>query len=66
MDATEDESAKATLNAQYTRTAKLLSRQTQAYNDFCEQHKLKRYSERLQLGRWTREDAKRSILAANK
>ena len=66
VDATEDESAKATLNAQYTRTAKLLSRQTQAYNDFCEQHKLKRYSERLQLGRWTREDAKRSILAANK
>ncbi len=66
VDASEDDGAKATLTQQYERTARLLSRQNEAYNAFCEEHKLKRYSERLQTAAWTREDAKRSILAANK
>ena len=55
---------KATLEAQYTRTAKLLEKQNLDYNQFCEDNGLKRLSDRIQIARWTREDARKSIAAA--
>lgn len=55
---------KATLEAQYTRTAKLLEKQNLDYNQFCEDNGLKRLSDRIQIARWTWEDARKSIAAA--
>ena len=45
---------KATLEAQYTRTAKLLEKQNLDYNQFCEDNGLKRLSDRIQIAKWTR------------
>ena len=64
IDAADDAGVKANLEAEYAKTAKLLGRQNQAYNDFCKENGLKRLSDRIQVAKWTREDAKRSISAA--
>ena len=64
IEAAEDAGVKATLEAQYTRTAKLLEKQNLDYNQFCEDNGLKRLSDRIQIAKWTREDARKSIVAA--
>lgn len=64
VDLAKDAEVKATLEAQYTKTAKLLQRQNTAYNDFCEKHDLRPLRDRIQVAQWTREDARRSIAAA--
>lgn len=64
IETAEDAGVKATLEAQYTRTAKLLEKQNLDYNQFCEDNGLKRLSDRIQIARWTREDARKSIAAA--
>ena len=64
IEAAEDAGVKATLEAQYTRTAKLLEKQNLDYNQFCEDNGLKRLSDRIQIAKWTREDARKSIAAA--
>ena len=64
IGAAEDAGVKATLEAQYTRTAKLLEKQNLDYNQFCEDNGLKRLSDRIQIAKWTREDARKSIAAA--
>lgn len=66
IDAAEDAGVKATLEAQYTHTAKLLEKQNLDYNQFCENTGLKRLSDRIQIAQWTREDARKSIAAARK
>ena len=64
IEAAEDAGVKATLEAQYTRTAKLLEKQNLDYNQFCGDNGLKRLSDRIQIAKWTREDARKSIAAA--
>ena len=64
IEAAEDASMKVPLEAQYTRTAKLLEKQNLDYNQFCEDTGLKRLSDRIQIAKWTREDARKSIAAA--
>ena len=64
IEAAEDASMKVPLEAQYTRTAKLLEKQNLDYNQFCEDNGLKRLSDRIQIAKWTREDARKSIAAA--
>lgn len=64
IDTAEDAAVKAKLEAQYASVSSLLGRQNTAYNEFCEKNDLKRLADRLQIARWTREDARRSILAA--
>lgn len=66
IDAAEDAGVKATLEAQYTHTAKLLEKQNLDYSQFCENTGLKRLSDRIQIAQWTREDARKSIAAARK
>ena len=66
IDAAEDAGVKATLEVQYTHTAKLLEKQNLDYNQFCENTGLKRLSDRIQIAQWTREDARKSIAAARK
>lgn len=64
IDATEDEAAKATLEDEYTTAAKLLEKQNLKYNKFCDDNNLKRLADRIQIAQWTREDARKSIIAA--
>lgn len=64
VDAATDEGVKATLEGDYQKTAKLLEKQNNHYNEFCKENNLKRLSDRIQVAQWTREDARRSIAAA--
>lgn len=64
IDATENEAAKATLESEYTKTAKLLEKQNLKYNKFCDDNNLKRLADRIQIAQWTRADARKSIAAA--
>ena len=66
IDAADDAGVRATLEGQYTQTAKLLEKQNLAYTDFCQKNNLKRLSERIQIAQWTRADARKSIAAARK
>lgn len=66
IDATTDEAAKATLEDEYTKAAKLLEKQNLGYNKFCDDNNLKRLADRIQIAQWTRADARKSIAAARK
>lgn len=66
IDAATDETAKATLEDEYTKTAKLLEKQNLGYNKFCDDNNLKRLADRIQIAQWTRADARKSIIAARK
>ena len=47
-----------------SRKKKLLEKQNLDYNQFCTDNALKRLSDRIQIAKWTREDARKSIAAA--
>lgn len=64
IDAATDEAAKATLEDEYTKTAKLLEKQNLGYNKFCDDNNLKRLADRIQIAQWARADARKSIIAA--
>lgn len=64
IDAATDEAAKATLEDEYTKAAKLLEKQNLGYNKFCDDNGLKRLADRIQIAQWTRADARKSIIAA--
>ena len=66
IDATQDAETKAVLEDKYATTARLLERQNIGYNQFCEDNSLKRLGERIQIAQWTREDARKSIVAVRK
>ncbi len=54
----------AGMDEAYNKAARLLGRQNLAYQEFCRENNLKPLMERIQVAQWTREDARRSILAA--
>jgi len=64
IEGAEDPAAKATLEGEYQKAAKLLEKQNLAYNAFCQNNGLKRLADRIQVAQWTRADAKKSIAAA--
>lgn len=64
IEGAEDTAAKATLEGEYQKAAKLLEKQNLAYNAFCQNNGLKRLADRIQVAQWTRADAKKSIAAA--
>ena len=66
IEGAEDETAKATLEGEYQKAAKLLEKQNLAYNAFCQNNGLKRLADRIQIAQWTRADAAKSIAAARK
>lgn len=57
VDNAQDEKLKFELDQDYQRKAALLQKQNKAYNDFCEENKLKRLSDRIQIARWDRQQA---------
>lgn len=64
IDGAEDPAAKATLEGEYQKAAKLLEKQNLTYNAFCQNNGLKRLADRIQIAQWTRADAAKSIAAA--
>lgn len=66
IEGAEDPAAKATLEGEYQKAAKLLEKQNLAYNAFCQNNGLKRLADRIQIAQWTRADAAKSIAAARK
>ena len=54
------------LTRTYERKAALLAKQNAAYNDYCDQHDLKRLSERLTIAKWDRNQAAKARAAARR
>lgn len=53
----QDEAAKFELQQALDRKSYLLSRQNKAYSDFCKENDLRPLNERLQIAKWSREQA---------
>lgn len=51
-------------HANYERTAALLQRQNDAYNQFCEENNLKKRSDRIHIAKWDRKQAAQARAAA--
>lgn len=66
IEGAEDPVAKATLEGEYQKVAKLLEKQNLTYNAFCQDNGLKRLADRIQVAQWTRADATKSIAAAHR
>lgn len=66
VDDAKTEQAKEELQDLYTRKAKLLAKQNKAYNEFCEEHDLKRRAERIAIAQWDRKQAAAARAAARK
>ena len=66
MDAEDDPTKKAALEEKYQRSAALLQRQNQAYNEFCDSTGQKKRSERLKIAKWGRSQAAQASAAAKR
>lgn len=62
----QDEAAKFELQQALDRKSYLLSRQNKAYSDFCKENDLRPINERLQIAKWSREQAAKARAAANR
>lgn len=62
----QDEGAKFELQQILDRKSYLLSRQNKAYSDFCKQNDLRPLNERLQIAKWSREQAAKARGAARR
>ena len=62
----QDEGAKFELQQTLDRKSYLLSRQNKAYSDFCNQNDLRPLNERLQIAKWSREQAAKARGAARR
>ena len=62
----QDEAAKFDLQQALDRKSYLLSRQNKAYSDFCKQNDLRPLNERLQIAKWSREQAAKARGAARR
>lgn len=62
----QDEAAKFELQQALDRKSYLLSRQNKAYSDFCKQNDLCPLNERLQIAKWSREQAAKARGAARR
>lgn len=66
VDKCQDEAAKFELQQTLDRKSYLLSRQNKAYNEFCKENSLRPLSERLQIAKWSREQAAKARGAARR
>lgn len=62
----QDDGAKAELQKSLDRKSYILSRQNKAYSDFCKQNDLRPLNERLQIAKWSREQAAKARGAAKR
>ncbi len=54
----------ADMDEEYNKAARLLEKQNTVYQEFCRENNLKPLMERIQVAQWTREDARRAVMAA--
>ena len=66
VDKCQDEAARFELQQTLDRKSYLLSRQNKAYNEFCKENSLRPLSERLQIAKWSREQAAKARGAARR
>ena len=57
MDKCQDEFAKSELERMYMRKSALLSKQNQAYTDYCEANGMKKLNDRISIAKWDRKQA---------
>lgn len=57
MDKCQDEYTKSELERMYMRKSALLSKQNQAYNDYCETNGMKKLNDRISIAKWDRKQA---------
>ena len=57
MDKCQDEFAKSEFERMYIRKSALLSKQNQAYNDYCETNGMKKLNDRISIAKWDRKQA---------
>ena len=57
MDKCQDEFTKSELERMYMRKSALLSKQNQAYTDYCESNGMKKLNDRISIARWDRKQA---------
>ena len=66
VDKCKDESVKFEMQLDLDRKSYLLQRKTKAYNEFCKANDLRTQQERLQIARWSREQAAKARGAARR
>lgn len=66
VDKCKDDSAKFEMQLDLDRKSYLLHRQNKAYNEFCKENDLRTQQERLQIARWSREQAAKARGAAKR
>ena len=66
MDKCQDEFTKSELERMYMRKSALLSKQNQAYTDYCETNSMKKLNDRISIARWDRKQAAAARGAAKK
>lgn len=66
IDNIKDEEAKAALQAEYDKAAVLLHKRNTAYDTFCKNNNLKKFSDRISIAKWTRSEAMKAAVAARK
>ena len=62
----QDEATKFELQQTLDRKSYLLQRQSKAYSEFCKENDLRPLNERLQIAKWSREQAAKARAAANR
>lgn len=66
IDSCESELLKKELEQLYQRKSALLSKQNQAYTDYCEQNGMKKLNDRIAIAKWDRKQAAKARGAAQK
>ena len=64
IDECTDPETQAALHAEYDKVSRKLKQQNSIYDQFCEENGLKRYSDRLNVAKWDRNEARRAAMAA--
>lgn len=63
IDNAQTDAQREAIEQKHREASALLGKQNRAYNEFCKENSLKRQADRIQIARWGREQAKRSIRA---
>lgn len=66
VDKCQDNQTKFEIQQELDRKSYTLQRQNKAYNEYCKENNLKSLNERLQIAKWSREQASKAIGAARR
>lgn len=66
MESAQTDESRESIKKSYERKAYLLQKQNKAYSDFCDEHDLKKLSERIKIAQWDRTEAAKATAAARR